>query len=93
MLARFDAACCDPHHHHATHPPAENGLTAGQNESNISSLGVSMKRKRPAPPGMGPVANAQFRQRGGRKPDARSHLLMERAISFAAFAVIEGILR
>ena len=28
---------------------------------------------RPAPPGMGPVAKARFRQRGGRKPDARLH--------------------
>jgi len=31
---------------------------------------ITRRRKRPAPPGVGPVAKARFRQRGGRKPDA-----------------------
>jgi len=39
-------------------------------ECDVWSLAVNVKRKRPAPPGVGPVAKARFRQRGGRKPDA-----------------------
>jgi hypothetical protein len=74
-------------------PPAENGLTAGQNESKRLIARREHEKEATGPAGHGAGRERPISAEGGRKPDAHSHLLMERAISFAAFAVIGGILR
>ena len=74
-------------------PPAENGLTPGQNESKRLIGRREHEKEATGPAGHGAGRERPISAEGGPQTGRAFTLSDGKAISFAAFAVIEGILR